>query len=1107
MNREAATNLICSTFEQPFEEERYRYFMRELLNQIDESKAQSQAGAYIADAFKPYVRLIKRLGTYTGPDQKQIDLLVVYLKTETSLDRARTMQRNLVAHHLKKRGKEAALVAYASPDLQDWRFSLVRLEFQLDVDEKTGKVKLDEDLTPSKRYSFLVGANEPNHTAQQQLIDILANDAENPSLDALEKAFNIEVVTKKFFDDYKERFLELKEALDQLVKQKSQTAAIFSPEDLTTSNFAKRLMGQIVFLYFLQKKGWLGVRGDQPGPKDFLRQLFEKEWRPYQNFFNDILEPLFYEALAVEHPDHFYQPLQCKIPFLNGGLFEPPASYDWRATPLPLPDEVFGKILDTFDLYNFTVREDEPLEKEIAVDPEMLGKVFERLLEVQDRKSKGAFYTPREIVHYMCQESLVYYLDSALNYRLDPLARVEPVQEELFGALKARQAAMTSLQYHPIVQREDLDMLIRQGETTQEFDQARQAGTKSYKPKLRESVIKNAEKIDQALAEVKICDPAIGSGAFPVGMMQEIVRARQVLSTYLGAGSANRSTYELKRHAIQNSLYGVDIDPGAVDIAKLRLWLSLVVDEQDFTQVKPLPNLDYKIVCGDSLIGFPENWGSVFEQEIQSLIHQHFNETNPIKKRQLKIQIDEKIDARYRNSIKAFGYHVTFDFRTVFSEVFHQNDGFDVVIANPPYVRQEEIKELKKTLKKQFDCYTGTSDLFVYFFEKGLRLLKQNGILTFISSNKYFRSNYGEKLRKLLGEKTNILRIIDFGDTPVFEAIAYPSILSTQTIKPDGNKFAALPWREKDPVEKFREIIQSQTFLMSQKDLSCDGWRLEKKIVLDLVEKLGKFGKPLSQYSNGGLYRGIITGLNNVLIVDRDKYEELVSRDSSSALIMKPILRGRDIKRWQIDYGNLYLIKIESSENKNHPWTGKSYKEAEQIFSRTYPTVFQHLRKYKENLVKRDDQGKFYWELRSCSYWDIFEEEQIVWGNLAAQPKFALAPKGYYLSAPATSIVSNSKYLLGILNSIITRYLVSQYAAERQGGFLEYKPMYVSKLSIPDVSIEKQRPIIDLVEKILMEKQVNPQADVSTLEEEIDNIVYQLYELTGNEIDIVEGSG
>ena len=227
MNRQAAEKLISDTFEQPFSEERYHYFVRQLLNALDESKAHTQAGAYIPDAFKAHIRSLKRVGTYTDPGGQAIDVLIVYLQKETALDRARTMQRNFVAHHLKNRDKEAALVAYASPDLGDWRFSFVRLEYQLQADDETGKVKLDERLTPSRRYSFLVGANEPNHTAQQQLVGILADDAHDPGLDALEEAFSIETVSNQFFEAYKARYLELVEAIGQLSASQPEAAALF----------------------------------------------------------------------------------------------------------------------------------------------------------------------------------------------------------------------------------------------------------------------------------------------------------------------------------------------------------------------------------------------------------------------------------------------------------------------------------------------------------------------------------------------------------------------------------------------------------------------------------------------------------------------------------------------------------------------------------------------------------------------------------------------------------------------------------------------------------------------------------------------------------------
>lgn len=735
MDRQAALKLITQTFDAPFDAGRFTYFARNLLNKFDESKAAAWRGAYIADSFKDHVKQYHRLGTYTDPADHQIDLLVIELDKESALDRARTMQRNFVARHLKSRdNKAAALVATYHPHRPDWRFSLVKMEYNVHYDEAAERLKITEDLTPARRYSFLVGEHEPNHTAQQQLVPLLEDTRHNPSLDRLEAAFNIESVTKEFFQRYKSLFLDLKEALDTLAKKQAPVKAEFKRVGIDTANFAKKLLGQIVFLYFLQKKGWLGVaEGDAwgQGPKDFLGRLFAGDPLPgghtirYNNFFNDVLEPLFYEALAIERPGDVYPRLNCKIPFLNGGLFEPVRGYDWRGVDMPLPNDHFRAIFETFDLYNFTVREDEPLEKEVAVDPEMLGKVFENLLEVQDRKSKGAFYTPREIVHYMCQESLINYLDTTLNPpKAESLLPPKPKQGKLFGDPEPEQLSLT-LSSPPLategrteggpgyIPREDLDLFIRRGELALEHDAAKAQGTKSYSYHLPESIRANAAALDTALANIKICDPAIGSGAFPVGLMQEIVKARVVLTPYLsppsnsphrGEDSASppkggieggRTPYRFKRHAIQESIYGVDIDPAAVDIAKLRLWLSLVVDEEDYHHIQPLPNLGYKIVCGNALLGVQKDlFNRHLFEDLERLKPHYFAATDPAEKNRLRAEIDRLID-------QLTAGQKVFDFEVYFSEVFHQKGGFDVVIGNPPW---EKVKPQDPEFFKLYDA-------------------------------------------------------------------------------------------------------------------------------------------------------------------------------------------------------------------------------------------------------------------------------------------------------------------------------------------------------------------------------------------------------------------
>ncbi|MGB4291648.1 MAG: hypothetical protein WBJ37_02040, partial [Bacteroidales bacterium] len=326
MDKEQAKRLIQETFESPFDKGKFSVFIKNLLN-TPEEKNFTYRGNYVFEPFQPYISSLERLYKYTDGDHV-IDVLVVNLKRESSLERARTMQRNFIAWYLNgSRGgemKDAALVAFVSPGEADWRFSLVKMDYRF-VEGKDGKVKVKEEFTPARRWSFLVGSNEASHTAQSRLVDILADDEHNPTLAQLEEAFNIETVTREFFLKYRELFIRTKEALDKVVAQDARVKADFDAKGVDTVNFAKKLLGQIVFLYFLQKKGWFGVARDAEwgnGSKHFLRELFERKHGNYTNFFNDILEPLFYEALRIDrhHDDDYYSRFNCKIPFLNGGL-------------------------------------------------------------------------------------------------------------------------------------------------------------------------------------------------------------------------------------------------------------------------------------------------------------------------------------------------------------------------------------------------------------------------------------------------------------------------------------------------------------------------------------------------------------------------------------------------------------------------------------------------------------------------------------------------------------------------------------------------------------------------------------------------------------------
>ncbi|MCL0070751.1 Eco57I restriction-modification methylase domain-containing protein [Dehalococcoidia bacterium] len=1129
MNKEQAKELIKDTFESPFDKEKFVVFIKNLLNRIEESPF-IYRGNFIPDAFEQYISTLERIGKYTE-DENEIDLLIVKLKRETSLERARTMQRNFIAWYLKgSRGgklKDAALVVFVSPDKEDWRFSLVNMDYRFE-EGQSGRVKVKEEFTPARRWSFLVGKNERSHTAQSRLVSILEDDEHNPTLAQLEEAFNIEPVTKEFFDKYRILLVRTVDALDRVAQAFLPVKKDFELKNINTVDFAKKLLGQIVFLYFLQKKGWFGVKRDAEwgtGAKDFLRRLFEKRYGVYKNFFNDILEPLFYEALARERDDDFYSRFNCKIPFLNGGLFEPIGGYDWVHTDILLPDELFSNrrrtpegdigdgILDVFDRFNFTVKEDEPLEKEVAIDPELLGKLYEKFnairpdnfyeykkalvsgkrnLEKQFNKKFGVYYTPREIVHYMCQQSLINYLSCELEGK---------------------------------VNKEDIEKLIKYGEQFTENEAAvleKGKETQTYKYHLPLSIRTNAKFIDDKLKDIKICDPAIGSGAFPVGMMHEIIKTRNVLSAFING--LERSIYNFKRECIESSLYGVDIDAGACEVARLRLWLSLIVDEEDIRKIKPLPNLDYKIVCGNSLLRVEKDlFNNELFNELEKLKPLYFNETNPTKKQEYKNQIEELIS-------KITKGHKEFDFEVYFSEVFHHKGGFDVVIANPPYVRQEKIKDQKSLLSRAgYEVYNSTSDLYTYFYERSWNILKPDGFSCFISSNKWMRAKYGENLRRFFKKKTEVMNLIDFGGYPVFEATVDTNILLFKKKQPNKThkiRFvnvtqAFLP--VENDVISFLEENQS-AILQEKLDDKC--WTFADERILKLKEKIKKIGVPLKNW-NVKINYGIKTGYNEAFIIDNKTKERLCREDSRNAEVLKPILRGRDIGKYYYRWAGLWLIKFESG------WTNKyrGNRKSEEFFKSKYPAIYKYLISFAsksgkgKGLFNRDDQGDYWWELRDCTYYPEFEKEKIVWQEIVREPSFAYDSGEFYCEATSFLMTGNNlKYLIAVLNSEPGAFFFKQFYAG--GGLGEegyrYKKAFLERLPIPLVSSQNKdiaKELEALVNRILFLTQGNTGipacggtdtdknvcATIKEYERQIDQLVYKLYNLTDEEIKVVEG--
>lgn len=1175
MDKQQARDIVRNTLGNPFDKAEFTRLAKELFNQIDESKAFHVRG-YVTESYKKYVKTYERIATYTDPNDLKIDILIVYLQSETTLERARTSQRNFIAHYLKDRDqKDAGLVAFVSPDLSDWRFSLVKMDYQ--IDEK-GKVK--EEFTPARRWSFLVGTNENSHTAQSRLSPLIVDDTHNPTLAELEEAFNIETVTKEFFTEYRNLFIRVKDSLDAIVAKDATIKNNFEQNGVNTVDFAKKLLGQIVFLYFLQKKGWFGVQRDAQwgtGSKQFLRELFKGKHGQFNNFFNDILEPLFYDALSRDRADidHWNDHFKCKIPFLNGGLFDPISGYDWVKTDILIPNELFSNniktnkgdtgdgVLDVFDRYNFTVKEDEPLEKEVAIDPELLGKAYEKFNAIRPdnfeeykkalksgkkgeeskfNKQFGVYYTPREIVHYMCQQSIISYLYAEFNGGITTYEKPGVDQTDMVGNLgKSGQLDLTiEHKEKPDIPKEDIETLIHYGERITEneaiaiikeenINEGKQKTTKT-KSFLSESIRNNAQEIDTKLASIRVCDPAIGSGAFPVGMMNEIVRARNVLSNFIKG--TNRTIYNFKRECIENSLYGVDIDSGAVEIAKLRLWLSLVVDEDDIKNIKPLPNLDYKIVCGNSLIGFPEQWDSPVTKEIESLKHEFFDETNPTKKNELKRQIDGKINDRYKNSLKTFGYAVNFDFRTAFSEVFHEKGGFDAVIANPPYVGEKGHKEMFRRIAsgplKPF--YQGKMDVFYFFFHLALNFSRSHGNVAFITTNYYITASGANKLRKDLKNRTILRRLVNFNELKIFEsALGQHNMITILSKAHDKDAYSnncitkrtgfststilqsILSWNDKE----------TDYFSAPQSDI-YDGDECYIRLTKRMVDaKGGSFNHILNKLAlqqpldnvcsvNSGCditisritashlknFRGDFSEGDGVFVIKADEISNShLNKNESSKL--KNFIKNSDIKKFGVQIGSDKLVYLRWEDDIDQ-----------------YPALRKHLARFKAILLdqaKRYEENYPWFAIHRPRKQAIFDSEQKILVPYRSKLNvFGYSTEKVYASRDVFFITAKDeamslKYIVALLNSKLY-YLWLYHRGKRKGETLELYQQPLSEVPIKRLDKNQQKPFVDLVDRILAAKQRNPKADTAALEREIDQMVYALYDLTPEEIKTVEGS-
>ncbi len=901
-----------------------------------------------------------------------------------------------------------------------------------------------------------------------------------------QKKLDLSILNKTFYHEIAQFFYKLtggkiqQGSKTQKFERQLRLPSVSSDDAQTYQEFAVRLIGRLIFCWFLKHKS--SSTGEPLLPPDLLSADRVAENR---KFYHSVLEKLFFEILNTPQKQRKARTLPDadRIPFLNGGLFEPhdkdfflPAFIN----VLEIPDEWFSDLFTTLTGYVFTISENTPLDEEVAVDPEILGRIFENLLaeinpETGDtaRKKTGSYYTPREIVDYMVTQSLVYCLNEKTGIDQDSLSK--------------------------LMSHDDDDIELSDSQ--------------------RDALIK-------ALDTIKVLDPACGSGAFPMGILQRILLILQRIDTkskrwlelklarienkMLRDQVAERLKHENydyihKLGIIQNSIFGIDIQPVAVEISKLRFFLSLIVDEKlDDTRpnrgVEPLPNLEFKFVAANTLIGAPDEYNEgdqgiglqdPFFDKFETLTKNYFSENSPQRKAELREEIESLINGKamekYRHIqqitenmrhqqdgtskkkreavIKKHSHELKlwqsypnifrdaavefFDIKYFFPDAA---DGFDIVIGNPPYVRQESIIEQKPFLSTSCtETFTSTADLYVYFYDRGLQFLHKGGILTFISSNKYFRAGYGKKLRKHLVENTALQEIIDFGDAPVFTAIAYPAIVIARKQETQGapeNEFKALNWKPGEPIAQFAHVFARQAFTISQAGMTPDGWRFEQPEVLHLLDKMRNTGTPLGEYVNGRFYRGILTGYNKAFVIDKPTRDRLIEEDPKSAEVIKPFLRGRDVKRWRVNFAEQYLIFIpwHFPLHEDSTIVGASEK-AEEEFRRLYPAIHGHLSQYKERLVNRNkaETGiRYEWyALQRCAatYWQELAHDKVVLPSIDNKPNFAYDDAGMFGNDKTSVCVSsNVKYLVGILNSPAIWWYLRQIAASRQGGFYELNP-------------------------------------------------------------------
>ena len=1031
----------------------------------------------------------------------------VTVQSSVHLKRNRVSIQNCI-RTIMEDNTSALIFFHFADNLNEWRVSFVHRAETL----KTS--------TSAKRYTYLCGTEHPCRTITERFQKLAkkANEGSAITVDNMLDAFSVEALSKEFFGEYKvfyedfvqyitgKRYIRAKGKAgyeNRVVAGAKVHTEIFAyfqrisngdeqKAEKKVRDYIKKMMGRLVFIQFLQKKGWLGCSDGNcnDGDRDYLQHLFERSTPEQQNnFLATVLNPLFFGMLNTNRKDrekHFAQkgwdntllPRFGKVPYLNGGLFEEDKEDD---VPVVFPAALFGNpsqketerifrssqnddypynascgLLDFFARYNFTIDETDPEDREVGVDPEMLGKIFENLLE--DNKDKGAFYTPKEIVQYMCRESLIAYLHC--ETKID--------EERIRHLVIEQRCTLTNTE---------------------------------------------KEKVRQKLECVKICDPAVGSGAFPMGMMNELLNCYAVITE----NEINRA--EIKKAIVRNNIYGVDIEKGAIDIARLRFWLAIIVDENEPI---PLPNLDYKIMQGNSLLesfeGVPldsllyNDDNNLFNstQEtltaLQKSINEYYEPQDPSAKNKIKKHISELVhillseqgwskadgtleklkDMQLDSTCEFFLWH------TWFSEVFNRPadcNGFDIVIGNPPYISapaQIATPHLSEQRQRLINskCYKSLYqkwDLYIPFIEKSLQLLKDGGIYSPIVPYPVTNQNYAKQIRQIIINNYDLFEITDLKGIKVFESATVTNCILF--IK------KGLP-RNRVCISNFnlKQNNIKVVFTKSYTELVQD----EQTVVWNLTQEIRNVNRHANMYVLGDFcYISVGMVLNSDENSNDEKFTkaDLIS-EMEDNVHWKKFIEAKDIEKYSIN-----RIRYLEYGTKRCP-----SKVRRQTFPELYSTKKLLFNRLGSLQVVVDKKGNY--TTSDAMFVAILWEDLHGVENksiTASIKKFSHYTRN---EMEKFSEKINLLYILAIMNSHYANILLTNI----RGGDYHIYPEHIRNIPIPSASKEQQQPIIDLVDQILIAKEKNSHADTRLLEYQIDQLVYKLYDLTQEEINNIEKS-